>query len=179
MQVTTLEMNRLNFYRASELHAGLVLGQLVRRVRDADLMVHLTRQAAQEFDHAKVWTETILELGGEARPVRATYQTRLSHVVGTPSSIFQVLALTQVFERRAFRHFTNHSRMAGTHTLIRAVLERMIEEEKDHLSWLADWLQVEAGRRRVDVRAVMDRFSIADAHVYGELVHEYRFRIAA
>jgi rubrerythrin len=84
-----------------------------------------------------------------------------------------------VFERRVFRHFIEHARMAGTHELVRSALERMIEEEKGHLSWLADWLQVEAERRRIDVHAVLDRFSVADARVYGELIHEYRFRAAA
>jgi hypothetical protein len=93
--------------------------------------------------------------------------------------VFQVLALTQVFERRVFRHFIQHARMAGTHALVRSALERMIEEEKGHLSWLADWLQVEAERRRIDVHAVLDRFSVADARVYDELIYEYRFRAAA
>jgi bacterioferritin (cytochrome b1) len=179
MQVTTLEMNRLNFYRASELHGGLVLGQLARRVRDSDLILNLTRQGAEELEHARVWSETILALGGEPRPVRSTYQTRLARVVRTPASVFQVLALTQVFERRVFRHFIQHAHMPGTHPLVRQALEHMIEEEKGHLSWLADWLQVEAERRHINVRDILDRFSIAEARVYGEVLFEYRFRAAA
>jgi bacterioferritin (cytochrome b1) len=179
MQITRLELNRLNFYRASQLHGGLVLGQLARRVRDGDLIMNLTRHGAEELEHARIWTETILALGGDLRPIRSTYQARLAHIVGTPASVFQVLALTQVFERRVFRHFIQHARMAGTHELVRSALERMIEKEKGHLSWLADWLQVEAARRRIDVHAVLDRFSVADARVYGELIYEYRFRTAA
>jgi hypothetical protein len=34
-------------------------------------------------------------------------------------------------------------------------------------------------RRRIDGHAVLDRFSVADARVYGELIYEYRFRTAA
>lgn len=179
MQVTTLELNRLNFYRASELHAGLVLGQMVRRARQPDLTRDLTRHCAQELAHAQIWTETILAVGGEPRPVRETYQARLAKIVRAPASVFEVLALTHVFERRAFRHFKQHAAMPGTHPLVRTALEHVIEEEKSHLSWISDWLQVEAERRRVDVRAVMDNYSIADARVYGELLYEYRFRVAA
>jgi bacterioferritin (cytochrome b1) len=179
MQITTLELRRLNFYRASELHGGLVLGQLVRRVREPDLILRLTRHSAEEIGHAQLWTETILEVGGEPHPVRATYQTRLADLIGAPASVFQVLALTQVFERRVYRHFTQHARMPGTHPVVRSALERMIEEEKGHLSWVADWLERESERRRVDLRAVLDRFAIVDARVYGELLYEYRFRLAA
>jgi hypothetical protein len=179
MQITTLELNRLNFYRASELHGGLVLGQLARRVRDCDLILNLTRHGAEALEHAHVWTETIVALGGVPRPVRATYQARLGNVVGTPASVFQVLALTHVFERRVFRHFIQHAEMPGTHDLVKKALADVIEKEKGHLSWIADWLQIEAERRRINVREVLDRFSVADARVYGELIYEYRFRAAA
>ncbi|HEX6132770.1 MAG TPA: ferritin-like domain-containing protein [Longimicrobiales bacterium] len=179
MQIDSTELSRLNFYRASELHGGLVLGQLVQRVRDPELTLNLTRHSAEEVRHAQLWTETILEVGGEPHPLRDTYQRRLAHIVGAPASVFQVLALTQVFERRVFRHFIQHARIPGTHAAVRGALEQMIEDEKGHLSWVADWLQVEAERRRVDLRSVMDQFAVADARVYGELLYEYGFRIAA
>lgn len=179
MQVTTMELKRLNFYRASELHGGLVLGQLVRRARDGDLILRLTQHSAEEVAHAQLWAETIRAVGGEPRPVRSTYQTRLAKLVGAPTSVFQVLALTQVFERRVYRHFLQHAALPGTHPAVRTTLERMIEEEKDHLSWVADWLQMEGERRGIDVRAVLDRFTVADARVYGQLLYEYRFRAAA
>lgn len=179
MQITTMELDRLNFYRACELHGGLVLGQLVRRSRDADLILMLTRHAADELAHAQLWTETIVALGGKPQAVRSTYQARLGRIVGAPASLFQVVALSHVFERRVFRHFTEHASRPDTHPVVRAALERTIEEEKGHLSWMSDWLQVEAERRCVNVRAVLNRFALADARVYGELVTEYGFREAA
>ena len=179
MQIGTMELKRLNFYRACELHGGLMLGQLVRRVRDPELIVMLTRHSADEYAHARLWTDTILELGGEPEPVRSTYQSRLGRIVGAPASVFQVLALSQVFERRVFRHFTQHARLPGTHPVVRAVLERMIDEEKVHLSWMRDWLQVESARRRVNVNDLLSRFALADARVYGELLYEYRFHTVA
>ena len=73
-QVSDRELLWLNVYRASELHGGLMLGRLARYVRDPQLMLHLTRHAAEEIEHAQRWTETILAVGGEPRPIRNTYQ---------------------------------------------------------------------------------------------------------
>ena len=179
MQVDAIELARLNFYRASELHGGLVLAQLVRRVRDGELMLNLTRHSAEEVKHAQLWTETIIEVGGKPAPVRDTYQRRLAMRVGAPSSVFQVLALTQVFERRVYSHFIRHSRLHGTHRVVRACLERMIDEEKDHLSWVHDWLHAEGERRHVDVDALMHSYADADLGVYQELLSEHHFQLAA
>jgi hypothetical protein len=48
MDITTRELGFLNFYRASELHGGLILGQLARRARGSALVLDLTRHAAEE-----------------------------------------------------------------------------------------------------------------------------------
>jgi demethoxyubiquinone hydroxylase (CLK1/Coq7/Cat5 family) len=179
MQISGLELERLNFYRASELHGGLVLGQLVRRVRDGELMLNLTRHSAEEVSHAQIWTEAILEVGGRPSPVRETYQRRLAREVGAPASVFQVLALTQVFERRVYRHFIMHEARPGTHPVVRAALRRMIEEEKDHLSWVKRWLDAEGAKRDVDVRRVLRDYAAVDSRVYHAFTSEYRFYEAA
>jgi bacterioferritin (cytochrome b1) len=179
MEINAVELARLNFYRASELHGGLVLGQLVPRVRDAALMLNLTRHSAEEVRHAQLWTETIIAVGGKPAPLRDTYQRRLAIRVGVPSSVFQVLALTQVFERRVYSHFIRHARIPGTHRIVRACLERMVDEEKDHLSWVHDWLRAEGQRRQVDVNALMHGYADADSTVYQELLHEHHFLQAA
>jgi demethoxyubiquinone hydroxylase (CLK1/Coq7/Cat5 family) len=179
MQITTLELNRLNFYRASELHGGLVLGQLVRRARDPALILNLTRHSAEEVQHAQLWTETMLDVGGTPSPIRATYQTRLARAIGAPSSIFQVLALTQVFERRVYGHFIHHSRRPGTHPVVRRTLERMVEEERGHLSWVHDWLEAESDRRGIDLGRVLDDYAVIDARIYAELLCDYGFMQAA
>ena len=174
-EVDYVEVKRLNFYRASELHGGLVLGQLVRRVRDPRLLLSLTRHSAEEIAHAQLWTETILAVGGRPAPVRATYQQRLAQHVGAVSSVFQILALTQVFERRVYRHFIDHARMPGTHPTVRAMLNRMVEEEKEHLSWVRDWLEEEADSRGVALKSVLRAYAAADRCVYDELLREYDF----
>ena len=125
MQITTRELEALNFYRASELHGGLILGALVRRTRDPQLMLDLTQHAAEEIVHAQLWTETMLAVGGRPWPTRDTYQARYAAVVGTPLTLLEVLALTQVFERRVYRHFTAHLKRPGTHPAVAATLARI------------------------------------------------------
>ena len=176
MEITPQELDLLNFYRASELHGGLVLGQMVRGVRDGRLMLELTRHSAEEVVHAQLWTETILAVGGKPRPVRATYQTHYAQHIGAPSSVLQVLALTQVFERRVYRHFIEHASLPGTHPVVRATLQRMVEEEKHHLSWVKHWLDGEEERRGEEVRRIMREYTAVDERVYRALLEEYGFR---
>ncbi len=173
MEITQQELSYLNFYRASELHGGLLLGQMVRRTRDANLVLELTRHSAEEVMHAQLWTETILAVGGRPRPVRTTYQTRYAAVVGRPISMLHVLALTQVFERRVYRHFHEHLRRPGTHPTVRATLQRMIEEEKGHLSWVKHWLDRQALSRPDEVQEIMERYTKADEQVYESFLLDY------
>jgi bacterioferritin (cytochrome b1) len=174
------ELELLNFYRASELHGGLILGQLARRVRDPRLVLALTRHAAEEVVHAQCWTETLLMLGGTLAPVPDTYQARYARMLRTPMSVFRVLALTQVFERRVFRHFTLHLRRPSTHPAICATLRRLLDEEREHLSWVKRWLDEQATvRGRGVVERTMREYADADEAIYAELCNQYGFAHAA
>lgn len=179
MPVTSSEIALLNFYRASELHGGLILGQMVRRTRDPQLILSLTRHSAEEVMHAQLWTETIIAIGGRPAPVRDTYQARYAEAVGTPLTLLEVLALTQIFERRVYRHFTLHLRVPGLHPLVAATLQQMLEEERGHLSWVKHWLDEQAKHRGQDVRNVLQRYVLADQRIYEALSSEYGLRWAA
>jgi demethoxyubiquinone hydroxylase (CLK1/Coq7/Cat5 family) len=173
------EIALLNFYRASELHGGLILGQMVRRTRDPELILSLTRHSAEEVMHAQLWTETILAIGGRPAPVRETYQTRYAEEVGTPLTMLEILALTQVFERRVYRHFTAHLRQPDLHPVVAATLRRMLDEERGHLTWVKHWLDRQSATRPAEVSEVMRRYADADEHIYATLSAEYGWRLAA
>ena len=177
--VPAAEIALLNFYRASELHGGLILGQMVRRTRDPELILNLTRHSAEEVMHAQLWTETIVAVGGRPAPVRDTYQTRYAEEVGTPLSMLEILALTQIFERRVYRHFTLHLRKPDVHPVVAATLRRMLEEEKDHLAWVKGWLDKQAITRAAEVREVLHRYAAADERIYSAVSAEYGWRQAA
>jgi hypothetical protein len=173
------EIALLNFYRASELHGGLILGQMVRRTRDPELILNLTRHSAEEVMHAQLWTEAIVAVGGRPAPVRETYQTRYAEEVGSPLTMLEILALTQVFERRVYRHFTDHLRRPGLHPVVAATLGRMLDEERGHLTWVKHWLDKQALTRATEVREVMSRYAAADERIYTAIAAEYGWRLAA
>jgi hypothetical protein len=178
-EVSEDELRFLNFYRASELHGGLILGHVARRVRDGKLANELLRHSAEEVEHARLWTETILMVGGRVQPVRFTYQDRYGDIIGRPVGVLHVLALTQIFERRVYRHFTDHLRRPGTHPIVRATLRRMLEEEKGHLSWVKRWLDEQALSRGPEVHEIMRRYAAVDRQVYDALTVEIGWRMAA
>lgn len=166
--VSARELRWLEFYRASELQGGLVLGTLAQRVRDGRLAVALLRHAAEEVEHARLWAECILAVGGTLRPEHHTYQRGYAAALGPPRTVHEVLALTQVFERRVWRHFTRHLRRPGTHPLVRATLQRMLDEERDHLSWVKRWLD-----ERADSIALLARFTRVDERLYQEYLDRF------
>ena len=176
MQITERELTLLNFYRASELQGGLILGRLVQHVRDPDLILRLTAHSAEEVLHARLWTETIVDVGGQASPTTDTYQSRYAAAIGTPTSLLEVLALTQVFERGVYRHFVLHLRRPGTHQRIQATLRRMLDDERGHLSWVKDWLDSQTGARRSAIPTLLRRYTAVDAAIRKQLMTEYGWR---
>jgi len=165
MEISEHELAILNFYRSSELHGGLILGEVARRSRDGELASQLLTHAAEEVVHARLWNDAIIAVGGVVRPVKETYQTRFAAALGAPTSILRVLVLTQVFERRVHRHFLEHYRRPGTHPFVRATLRRMIDDEQGHLSWVKNWLDEQTGRR-MEVRALLRSYAELDASIY-------------
>ena len=179
MEISENDLWILSYYRESELAGSLVMGRLARETDDDDLRVHLTEHCAEEAHHAWLLTETILKVGGTPKRVAETYQARYYAEIGTPTSLLEILALTQVFERRVYRHFMLHLRVPGVHPVVAQTLQRMIEEERGHLSWVKHWLDEQAKEKGELVRDVMRRYAVADRQIYDTLSSEYGLRWAA
>lgn len=177
--MTATEFSLLNFYRASELHGGLILGQMARRTGDAELIAKLTRHSAEEMMHALWWTETIDRLGGCTGPVRDTYQNRCVEKAGSPVSLLEVIALASAFERRIYRYFTLHLRQPGIHPIVATTLRRMLVDERWHLAWMKEWLRDQATIDAGNVSSVINRYLTADQLICEELSVVYGFRHAA
>lgn len=177
--VSATEMTLLNFYRASELRGGLVLATMAERVRDTGLFLALTRHGAEEVEHARQWAETMRDLGGRPWPTRDTAQARYAAALGRPSSLLHVLALTQVFERSVYAHFVERQRHAETHPRIRRTLERMIEDEKGHLTWVRGWLDEQKAKRPGVVEETLERYAAADPLVWESMYRDFGYEAAA
>lgn len=171
LEIDENELWILSYYRESELAGALVMGRLARCTDDDDLRVRLTEHCAEEANHAWLWTETILEVGGKPLRVSETYQSRYYARVGQPTSVLEVLALTQVFEKRVLRHFRDHLRRPDTHPAVARTLQRMVTEEADHIGWVKQRLDRCAGEMGAAVvEGALRRFEEIDKEVYADLL---------
>ena len=174
MDISENDLWILSYYRESELAGSLIMGRLARETDDDDLRVHLTEHCAEEAHHAWLWTETILKVGGTPKRVAETYQTRYYAEIGTPTSLLEILALTQVFERRVIRHFRAHMKWPNTHPAVLETLQRMIDDEVGHISWVKDRLDRYAAEKgEAVVTETMRRYTEVDQRVY-EAAMRYR-----
>jgi acyl carrier protein len=176
MEISENDLWILSYYRESELAGALIMGRLARETDDDDLRVHLTEHCAEEANHAWLWTKAILEVGGTPRRVSETYQSRYYTEIGQPATELEVLALTQVFEKRVLSHFQDHLRWPNTHPAVVRTLERMIAEEAGHIGWVKLRLD-RYGREKGEevVAETLRRFAEVDRKVYAGLI-EYRER---
>ena len=174
MEISENDLWILSYYRESELAGALILGRLARDTHDDDLRIHLTEHCAEEANHAWLWTKTILEVGGMPRRVSDTYQSRYYAEIGQPATELEVLALTQVFEKRVLSHFQDHLRWPNTHPAVGRTLERMIMEEAGHIGWVKLRLDRYGREKGEDVvTETLGRFAEVDRKVYTALI-EYR-----
>lgn len=170
MEISENELWILSYYRESELAGSLLFGKIARRTEDDFLRIRLTEHCAEEAVHAWLWTKTILKVGGTPRRVSETYQSRYLSEIGLPKTMLEILALTQVFEKRVMRQFSQHQTRPGTHPVVVATLNRMIDEEAGHISWVRDKLEEYSHRMGRDaVNDILKRFRELDRKVYAEV----------
>lgn len=168
----------LSYYRTSEISGALFFGRLARILKEGPIQHDLTKHFADEAQHAWYWTNCIHELGAKPLPLDAAYQDRYLTAAGVPANLMEVLAVTQVFERRVIQQYAVHSRVRGLQPAIRQTLLRIMQDEKWHIRWIRDALRTmaqEYGQEAVD--AALKRFLDADTEVYRTTLTEHSERV--
>ena len=155
---------KLNWFRQSELEGALLLGRMVGTVGDRTLAARLTKHCAEEAEHSRLWSEVIAELGLPHVRIFRSYQSLYLRHGGAPSTLLDVLAFTQIFERRVHQRFHEEQRRADLPQAVRRTFARMIEDEKDHLAWVAAWLRTAPG-----ATDALHRYEQIDRAVLAEL----------
>jgi rubrerythrin len=161
------ELYVLSFYRASELAGALLFGRVAFHTDVAELRAPLTEHCAEEAGHAWQFTQLIARLGRTPIKVKATFQTEIARSYGMPTSLIEILALTQIFEERVLQHYQAHAAMSGVHPQVAETLHAMIADEYGHI----DWVDAELRRCREaygdeGVEAAMARARSADRQAY-------------
>ena len=168
----------LSFYRTSEISGSLFFGRLARTVRDARIQHDLSRHYADEAQHAWYWTDCLTRLDSKPLTLDAAYQDRYLEAAGIPANLMEILALTQVFERRVIRQYAIHGRAPALHPAIGETLDRIMRDEKWHIRWVRDALGRMAQEYSADaVNGALKRYMDADAEVYRATLAEHADRV--
>ena len=168
----------LSFYRISEISGSLFFGKLAKSLKAGPIQHDMTKHYADEAMHAWYWTDCLDKLGVEPLELGNAYQDQYLAAAGMPVNIMEILAITQVFERRVINQYAVHSRADGIHALVKSTIERIVEDEKWHIKWIRDALkkmESEYGKSAID--ETIERFLQADAEVYAKTVREHEERV--
>ena len=168
----------LSFYRTSEISGSLFFGKLAKSLKAGPIQHDMTKHYADEAMHAWYWTDCLDKLGVEPLELGNAYQDQYLAAAGMPVNIMEILAITQVFERRVINQYAVHSRADGIHALVKSTIERIVEDEKWHIKWIRDALkkmESEYGKSAID--ETIERFLQADAEVYAKTVREHEERV--
>lgn len=168
----------LSFYRTSEISGSLFFGRLAKSLKPGSIQHDMTKHYADEAMHAWYWTDCLNKLGVEPLELGNAYQDQYLSAAGMPVNIMEILAITQVFERRVINQYAVHSRAAGVHALVKKTIDRIVEDEKWHIKWIRDALkgmEAEYGKNTID--GTIERFLQADREVYEKTVREHEERV--
>lgn len=164
MRITPQELATLNSYCAAALYSARLLGQMLRRAQDLRLRMEMARRANDALRHAEIWAETIRELGGKPRAASPGCQARFEAYTGRPDNLLQALVMTQHFERLLARQLVRHFHRPGADPVLRATLQRMIEEEV-RPGWTSRWLSDPTHLDQEAVRQMQARYAEAAASI--------------
>jgi len=168
----------LSFYRSSEISGALFFGQLARALRPSRIQQDMTRHFADEANHARYWTECMERLGVEPLRLGLAYQDQYVAAAGMPVNLMEILAITQVFERRVIGHYSLHAKTPNLNPEISKTLQLIMDDERWHLQWIREALvSLEEQYGADEIKQTLKRFTNADREVYQKTVSEHNERI--
>ena len=170
----------LSFYRVSEIAGALFFGRLAKSLKPGPIQQDLTKHFADEAEHARLWTDCIIKLEALPLKLEETYQERYLSTAGMPANLMEVLALTQIFERRVINQYARHSRIPDLNPIIRETLALIMEDEKWHLQWIRDALKgMESEYDAKLIESTLHRYSQADKEAYAQVMAEHGGKMEA
>jgi bacterioferritin (cytochrome b1) len=168
----------LSYYRTSEISGALFFGRLARAMKAGPVQSDMTKHFADESQHAWYWTSCINQLGAQPLKLDAAYQGQYLAAAGMPANLMEVLAITQVFERRVINQYARHARATNLEPAVRDTLARIMVDEKWHIQWVREALrslETEYGKEYIE--ATFKRFWKADQEVYRKTIAEHANRL--
>ena len=177
-QINENELWLLSFYRYSEIQGALFFARLAQTIPSGPIQCDITRHFADESQHSRYWTDCITQLGKTPLKLSSAYQDKYFKEAGVPKSLMEVLAITQVFEVRAIRQYGLHLKVSNLNPLIRETLNKIMEDEKWHLSWVDAALKdMEQEYTPEKIATTIQNYRQIDRRVFEQTMREHQDRI--
>ena len=168
----------LSFYRASEISGALFFGELANSLRPSAIQQDMTRHFADEANHARYWTDCLQQLGVEPLKLDTAYQNQYLAAAGMPTNLMEILAITQVFEKRVVGQYALHASSPDVPQVVHETLTKIMQDEQWHIRWIRDALRcMESEYGAEHISATLQRFTLADREVYRQTADEHRERL--
>ena len=177
-RLTDNERWLLSFYRTSEISGALFFGRLAKSMSPGQIQHDMTKHFADESQHAWYWTTCMAQLGAQPLVLSDAYQDQYLAAVGLPANLMEVLALTQIFERRVIHQYARHSRVPLLHAAVKTTLDTIMQDEKWHIDWVGKALKgMESAYGAAYIADTLARYREADQAIYQHMLHEHAERV--
>lgn len=178
MKINENELWLLSFYRTSEITGAEFFARLAKYIKPSFIQHDLTKHFADESQHAWYWQKCIHDVGADPLRIDIAYQDRYIEAAGLPANVMEVLAITQVFEKRVIGQYSIHLQTPDLHPAIKDTLNLIMEDEKWHIQWVGDALKkLEPKFGKENIEETLKRFRAADQEVYQKVLEEQKDRI--
>ena len=160
-----------SYYRDAEIRGAALLMKMMARERDPEAQVLFSRHIDDETRHAWLWTKRIKDEGALPVEVPDGYQRRLGKMLGIPTSLIDLFALTVVVEERSVKRYTEHARSGICDAKTLAVLREVTHDERWHISWMEEWLTklARAEGKEAHVVDMLARYRHVEQQVFDEM----------
>ena len=169
----------LSFYRQSEITGALFFGRLAQYLPYNELRNEITHHFADEAQHARYWTKCITDLGENPIRLNDSYQDKYFDAIGVPTNIMEILAITQIFEKRVIDQYNRHLRTENINPIVAETFKKIMADEAWHVKWVSDALKDMApkfGQEMID--KTIARYKKADEEIYGNFLKEHEERVS-
>ncbi len=143
----------------AEMEAYHTYNALADRDADAVRAQVLRHLAVAELDHAKLWGERIKELGGAEPVYKGAPGGEADSLANRAGGVRMALRRLEIEESRHIATYGEQLKALGDEGSI-AILDHVIEEEKDHYRELGSLLrghyQAPAGAPKIEAKAVLE-----------------------
>lgn len=168
----------MSFYRHSEIAGAMFFGKVATCMPAGPMQADLNKHFADESMHSWYWTKAMEELGYKPIRMKNAYQDAYLEAGGLPVNMMEILALTNVFEKRVLRQYAYHMKLPHISPVIKDTIARIVEDEKWHVRWINQALKNMSEKFGSDkVNKKILHYKNADAEIYKDFINENQQRL--